>query len=63
MLDESDLDLIKRARELAGLADEAALRRHTGEPDSVLFAYIRAFGEAKDLLAGLADRLERLGGS
>jgi hypothetical protein len=60
-LTDSDRDLIKRARKLAGLADEAALRKHAGEPDSVLFAYIRVFGEAKHLLAELAGRLERSG--
>ena len=51
-------DLAARARTLAGLADEAALRQHTGETDSVLLAYVRALGEAKHLLGELADRLD-----
>jgi prevent-host-death family protein len=50
-------DLAARARTLAGLADEAALRQHTGETDGVL-ACVRALGEAKDLLGAMADRLD-----
>ncbi len=60
-LTDSDRDLIERARKLADIGNEAALRQHAGEPDSVLFAYIRVFGEAKHLLGELAGRLEQLG--
>ena len=60
-LTDSDRDLIKRARDLAGLADEAVLRQYADEPDSVLFAYIRVFNRAKPVLKELAERLEQLG--
>jgi hypothetical protein len=56
-LTDTDRSLITRARTLAGLADEAALRQHTGETDGVL-ACVRALGEAKDLLGELADRID-----
>ena len=57
-LTDTDRSLITRARTLAGVGDEAALRQHTGETDRVLLAYVRALGEAKDLLGALADRLD-----
>ena len=58
MLTDADRSVIARARTLAGIGDEGALRQHTGETDSVLLAYVRALGEAKDLLGELADRLD-----
>ena len=57
-LTDTDRSVIARARTLAGIGDEAALRQHTGETDSVLLAYVRALGEAKDLLGAMADRLD-----
>jgi len=55
-LTESDRSLIDRAH----LLRTADVCEHTGERDPAL-AYVRAFGEAKDLLAELAGRLEQLG--
>jgi len=57
MLTDADRRLITRARTLAAIADQDALREHTGEADGVL-ACFRAFGEARDLLGVLADRLD-----
>jgi hypothetical protein len=57
MLTDADRSLIARARTLAGIGDEAALRQHTGETDGVL-ACFRALGEARDLLGAMADRLD-----
>lgn len=55
----ADRSLADRARALrAAAADEATLRRHTGETDSVLLAYVRWSGQARELLAELAGRLD-----
>jgi hypothetical protein len=61
-LTESDLDVIARARKLADVAGPGTVLEHTGENDLGM-AYAVAFGQATYLLAELADRLERLGGS
>ena len=56
---DADRSLAARARTLrAAAADEAALRRHTGETDSVLLAYVRWSGQIRELLRELADRLD-----
>lgn len=56
-LTESDRDHIDRARKLAAVGD---IKEHTGEADLGM-AYAVALGEAKHLLAELADRLEQFG--
>jgi hypothetical protein len=56
-LTDADRDHITRARKLAAAGD---IKEHTGEADLGM-AYAVALGEAKHLLAELADRLERLG--
>lgn len=56
-LTEHDRRLVDRARKLADTGD---VREHTGEADTGM-AYAVAFGEARYLLAVLADRLEQSG--
>jgi hypothetical protein len=56
-LTDEDRDYIDRARKLATAGD---IKEHTGEADLGM-AYAVALGEAKHLLAELADRLEKLG--
>jgi hypothetical protein len=58
MLTDHDRWLIDRAH----LLRTADVCEHTGEPVPAL-AYVRWAGEAKQLLAELADRLEQVGGS
>jgi hypothetical protein len=56
-LTDADRDHIDRARKLAAAGD---IQKHTGEADLGM-AYAVALGEAKHLLAELADRVEQLG--
>lgn len=60
-MSETDRSVIARARTLAALDGEDALREHTGEADAAL-AYVRAFGEARHLLGELAAIAARLDG-
>ena len=59
-LTDSDLDLIRRAREMVAVSGPDAVCEFTGEAEP-RWAYTRAFGRAKPLLDELADRLEQLG--